>query len=278
MATHNDQLANYYHRSRLGYHYLLWDSQHFGYHPLPPANCNERVAQIAMQDQVALALDLKLGERVLDAGSGRGVTAIHLAEKYGAHVTGIEVVPMTYEIAKHKHRASLAPDRLEFVLGSYDQTGFANATFDAIFTLETLSHAQDLGAALRELYRVLRPGGRIALFEYSLAPDAAFTGREMRMVEAVMEGSAMASLKQFRHDGLPALLGLHGFEAIQIREINAHTEPSLRRFRQLAWVPYQFVRLCGSQAHHPNMTSAVEFYPLGKKDLIRYNIIRAVKP
>ncbi|PKL72590.1 hypothetical protein CVV26_01095 [Candidatus Kuenenbacteria bacterium HGW-Kuenenbacteria-1] len=46
----------------------------------------------------------------------------------------------------------------------------------------------------------MKPGGKIALFEYTLAPNEKFSKLEMKMLDLVIEGSAMMGLKDFRHD------------------------------------------------------------------------------
>jgi hypothetical protein len=126
--------------------------------------------------------------------------------------------------------------------------------------------------------RVLKPAGKIALFEYTMADDEEFSDHEMDMLNKIIDGSAMDGLKSFRHDKFHLILERVGFVNIKTENINEHVEPSLRRLKNIAIIPYQFVRLFRLQHKFINVTAAVECYKMGKKDLLRYNIFTAEKP
>ncbi|MET8144075.1 methyltransferase domain-containing protein [Sphaerisporangium sp. NPDC005288] len=122
--------------------------------------------------KVAETLGLRPGERVLDAGCGPGETAVFLARNYGARVTGITV--SSFEIDKANERAVTngVTDRVTFEYGDYTQLAYPDGSFDAVLALESLQNAPDLGRVLSELFRVLRPGGRISFSDFSLESDS----------------------------------------------------------------------------------------------------------
>ncbi|WP_149563620.1 class I SAM-dependent methyltransferase [Streptomyces cacaoi] len=107
-------------------------------------------------------LGLRPGERVLDAGCGTGRAFAPLREAVGPNgtVLGLDVTPAMLEEAtragRHRHAALL--------LGDVAQLPLPDACLDAVFGAGLVSHMPGPGQSLRELARVVRPSGRLALF------------------------------------------------------------------------------------------------------------------
>jgi SAM-dependent methyltransferase len=80
--------------------------------------------------------------------------------------------------------------------------------------METLVHAFDHRQALGELRRVLRPGGTLALFEYSVPPRSQMTAEQREAFDFVVERSTMRSLPAFVHGAFPAILDEAGLAAV----------------------------------------------------------------
>jgi SAM-dependent methyltransferase len=99
-------------------------------------------------------LDLAPGARILDAGCGSGRNMVELA-RYGA-VTGVELSPPSVALAR-------ARDAGEVLEGSVLEMPFADASFDFAVSLDVIEHLEDDRAALRELRRVVAPGGALLL-------------------------------------------------------------------------------------------------------------------
>ena len=104
------------------------------------------------------ALRLTPGARLLDAGCGSGQLAIALAER-GARVTGIDLSPEM--IRRARDRASERGVEIEWRTGDVAQLAEPLAVFDAIQARVLFQFLPDVPGALRELRRVLRPGGRL---------------------------------------------------------------------------------------------------------------------
>jgi ubiquinone/menaquinone biosynthesis C-methylase UbiE len=96
------------------------------------------------------------GRRLLDVASGPGHLAA-AAAKRGAHVSGVDLAPAMVELARR-----LYPD-VTFREGSADQLPFPDASFDAVTCAFGVGHFPDSPRVLREMERVLAPGGRAAL-------------------------------------------------------------------------------------------------------------------
>jgi demethylmenaquinone methyltransferase/2-methoxy-6-polyprenyl-1,4-benzoquinol methylase len=98
------------------------------------------------------------GDRVLDACCGTGDLAI-AAEREGGIVTGLDFSERMLERARHKS------DTIAWVRGDLLTLPFSDGSFDAATVGFGVRNVADLELALRELRRVLRPGGRLAILE-----------------------------------------------------------------------------------------------------------------
>jgi ubiquinone/menaquinone biosynthesis C-methylase UbiE len=105
------------------------------------------------------AAGIRPGQRVLDVACGTGALTQAVAERVasGGAVTGLDVNPEMLAVARRKHAA------IEWRDGRAESLPFANASFDAVVSQFGLMFFDDRVAALREMRRVLRPGGRLAV-------------------------------------------------------------------------------------------------------------------
>lgn len=111
-------------------------------------------------------------DRVLDVATGTGMVATALVRRYGCSVVGLDQSPEMLSAA----RARLDADpelaaRIELVRGEAESLPFADAEFEHLTYTYLLRYVEDPGATLRELARVVRPGGRIASLEFMLPPN-----------------------------------------------------------------------------------------------------------
>ena len=100
------------------------------------------------------------GERVLDLGAGTGTSSLPFAEA-GAHV-----VPCDFSLGMLREGKRRHPF-LPLTAGDATRLPFADASFDAVTISFALRNVQDTGAALREMQRVTKPGGRLVVCEFS---------------------------------------------------------------------------------------------------------------
>jgi demethylmenaquinone methyltransferase/2-methoxy-6-polyprenyl-1,4-benzoquinol methylase len=109
---------------------------------------------------VARALDVRAGERVLDLGAGTGTSSLPFAD------AGARVVPCDFSIGMLKEGKKRRPD-LPLTAGDATRLPFADGVFDAVTISFALRNVHDPDAALREMRRVTRPGGRLVVCEFS---------------------------------------------------------------------------------------------------------------
>src|SRR6266545_2057468 len=135
--------------------------------------------------------------------------------------------------------------------------------------------AEGIDLQPQSVHRVLKPGGRLALFEYSLAPRQQLTARQREVFDTINRDAAMHSLPTFVHGSFPALLHAAGFEDVTVEDVTERMLPMLRRLARLGWAPYQLSRLLRMQRLAFNATAAVEAY---RHRVWRYNVVTAAKP
>jgi demethylmenaquinone methyltransferase / 2-methoxy-6-polyprenyl-1,4-benzoquinol methylase len=113
------------------------------------------------------------GERVLDVATGTGLVAELLVRRYGCSVVGLDQSRAMLVAA----RARMARDpelgkRVSLVIGEAERLPFVDAEFDHLTFTYLLRYVDDPAATLRELARVVRPGGRVASVEFAVPPSA----------------------------------------------------------------------------------------------------------
>lgn len=111
-------------------------------------------------------------DRVLDVATGTGLVAAALVRRSGCAVVGLDQSPEMLARAEGRLRANpqLAA-RIELVRSEAESLPFADRDFDHLTFTYLLRYLDDPGATLRELARVVKPGGRIASLEFMLPPN-----------------------------------------------------------------------------------------------------------
>jgi demethylmenaquinone methyltransferase/2-methoxy-6-polyprenyl-1,4-benzoquinol methylase len=122
----------------------------------------------AMVSRVDAAPD----ERVLDVATGTGMVATALVRRYRCSVVGLDQSPEMLSGAQAKLDADpRLAERIELVRGEAESLPFGDREFDHLAFTYLLRYVDDPGAALSELARVVKPGGRIASLEFMLPPN-----------------------------------------------------------------------------------------------------------
>jgi len=169
MAVVEDVVVDYYERiwsrfvlwweaeKTLGLHYALYEK---GIKTFEQGVFN-------MSDYVGrlLCLNKKNEMNILDAGCGVGGTSIYLAKKYpNLRFTGITITPGQLVLA-NKFVTERKLNNADFMLQNYMETDFSDEYFHNIFALESASYARNKKNFIKEMYRILTPGGRLAIID-----------------------------------------------------------------------------------------------------------------
>ena len=278
MAQNQQAVIDYYNRSesKKGYNLFLHGTKHFGYYNRGDSRWQFQKAMRQMEEQLANAIALPEGSKILDAGCGVGDVASYLASHKGYQVDGIDILDFNIEEAKKRIETRGLGDLVHVQLMSYQELKFPAKSFDATYTMETFVHSDSPDKALEGFYKVLKPGAKLVMFEYARDEDSKMSKRAQDSFRYINKYAAMPGFQQFTHGSLEKLIKQAGFENIQVKDISDKVAPMMRAFNTVAYVPYLFIRLMGKRARYINTTSAVEFHRYGKH--IKYNIYTATKP
>jgi len=147
------------------------------------------------QHYMGLRLGLGVGQHALDVGCGVGGPMRELARFTGARVTGVNI--NGYQVRKareYNERARLA-DRCDVVEADFMSLPLEDGSLDAVYAFEATCHAPDKTALLRELFRVLKPGGKIGIYEWCLTDryDASLA-EHVKAKQNIEEGNGLPDI------------------------------------------------------------------------------------
>lgn len=170
---------------------------------------------VAAKPIIIDGLRLKGGERVLDVGCGVGDDVFDLASRVGpsGHVTGVDLSASFIEEARR--RAERRNLRVAFDVGDSQEMQFADGTFDAVRTERMLMHVPDPERAFAELVRVVRPGGRLAVFDMDW--DSQFCDSPHRDVSRTVARALSNGIRNGQiGSALPRMFRQHGMADISV--------------------------------------------------------------
>jgi arsenite methyltransferase len=175
---------------------------------------------------IALA-SLKPGEVVLDLGSGGGLDVLLAAQRVGpaGYVYGLDMTDEMLAVA-WRNAAKAGVEHVEFLKGHIEHIPLPDASVDVIISNCVINLSPDKGDVLREAFRVLRPGGRLAISD--IAIDGGLDGLpvdEAQIRAALSWAGCVAgalTMDQYRQ-----LLAEAGFEEIMIEVQQRYTPDDL---------------------------------------------------
>ncbi|WP_222983498.1 bifunctional demethylmenaquinone methyltransferase/2-methoxy-6-polyprenyl-1,4-benzoquinol methylase UbiE [Flagellimonas meishanensis] len=129
---------------------------------------------VKWRKRVVSFLAEKNPKNILDIATGTGDLAIAMVRTGAKKIVGLDLSPQMLDVGKSKIVDKNLQDIIEMVVGDSENLPFANDSFDAITVAFGVRNFEDLEKGLAEIYRVLRPGGHLAILETSVPTKAPF--------------------------------------------------------------------------------------------------------
>lgn len=239
MKENNSAIIEYYEKSQSSYD-LIWMNKrnlamHYGFWDKDTKNLHE--ALINENKAVAESLDIKKGDIVLDAGCGVGGTAIWIAENYGVKVVGINIVEKQIKLAKKYAKDRGVENLVDFHVRDFCKTGFADGYFTKIYGVESICHANSKEKLLKELFRVLKPAGRVVVAD-SFLKKGNLSRKDKSKLDIWCEGWAVPnviSVPDFKK-----FIVTTGYKSVIWKNVNNKIIRSARRIYIVGCLLYPF--------------------------------------
>jgi SAM-dependent methyltransferase len=229
-------------------------------------------------ERLGEALELGPGARVIDAACGRGSQDLYLLRRFGAlSIDALDVARSNIELARAQAAAWTGAGELRFHHASATRLPFPDAAFSHAICVEAAHHFDTREAYLREAYRVLAPGGRIALADIALR-RLPRTPAERALVDAAAALWRIPRANAVTIDGYRATLARAGFRLRSIEEVGAQTIPG---YYEAQRTPARRRELVASRGRIGAMVGAVMNFAahrVYRAGLLDYLLVSAVKP
>lgn len=206
LSDHERSVAQYYSDATPGFYVRGWHPDHIHFGLFEPGECPEQGEILSESPGLARAVErmidvivapagIRAHHRVVDAGCGIGGTAIRLVRAHGCTVTGINIARLQLEIAEQKVRDAGLTERIGFAYADCSQhLPFADGSIDIVVNIESACHYSDRARFLREVHRILKPGGRIVAMDW-LARDGLQPGEHEKYIEPLCKIWTIRSLE-----------------------------------------------------------------------------------
>ena len=220
------------------YYNLVTDFYEYGwgrsFHFAPRIHGESFKASLAGHERnIAHALELKPGMVVADVGCGVAGPLMEIARYSGAKIIGLNDNAYQIERAwRYVEKAGVA-HLADFLQGDFLHVDAPDASFDAAYSIEATCIAPDKVSIYGEIFRLLKPGGRFAAYEYIMTdrfdPQ---NPRHLKLKEDIQLGGGLLRIddRQTVDDALRTV----GFEVLEARDLAVQTGPSVPWYQPLA--------------------------------------------
>jgi tocopherol O-methyltransferase len=168
----NKQIAEYYEQTDSSYQH--WGEEeiyniHYGF---CDGDTYSHVESLNNMNRVlAKRLNIKAGDKILDAGCGVGASAIWLAQNYDVEVTGINISAFQCEKANNFAKKLGVSNKVKFYVRDFNKTDFPAETFDIIWSIEGVCHTERKEDFIKEAYRILKNNGKLIVADGFIIKD-----------------------------------------------------------------------------------------------------------
>jgi len=274
-------IVHYYDNCESDYR-LLWDldyshAMHAGYWDETTKTLRDALQR--ENEILAKIAGIKSGERVLDAGCGVGGSSIFLSQCYSCEVVGITLCEKQVMAARSNAQKAGIASSVSFEIMDYSQTSFEDQSFDVIWGIESICHASNKEAFIKEAARLLKKGGRLVIAD-GFSAHKSYDIHDNHLMNRWLKGWGVDELETVK--GFESHLTKYAFKNILFRNITSHVWPSARKLYLYSW-PGIILSTLGqwfglrNRTQTENLYGAKCHYQALKKGLWHYGIFYAEK-
>jgi cyclopropane fatty-acyl-phospholipid synthase-like methyltransferase len=224
-------------------------------------------------------VSIQPGEKVLDAGCGVGGSLFWLAANLGIQGVGLNYMHMQCALAAGFGVKRGLQEKVHFCNGDFMHPPFAPESFDVVWAIESSDHAPDKKQWAENMFKLLKPGGRLIVAD-GFKAEREFSPKEEKMYQKFLRGWAVPHLAE--RNEFMGYMEQAGFEKVACEDITPDVLPhafAIWRFG-LIFVPIRTVLnkigLC-SREKLGNALATLHQYPAIKKKLWTYEIMTGYK-
>lgn len=231
-----DNIVNYYHNSMPVYKYVhsYQGSVHMA---LNYDGIYDKKGFLTQLNEISELIKSSSVKKVLELGCGKGFNALFLAGK----LTDVEFlgIDITEVHLRHAIKKSWGVENLDFSYGDFHKLNYEDASFDLIFEMEAVCHAEDQYQVLSEAFRVLKKGGIFVL--YDGFRQIGFESLPDNLIKAAILTEKSLAVNRFeRIDAWLKLAVQAGFKVKVKQDLSQAIMPNLARLQLLARKYFEF--------------------------------------
>ncbi len=276
------EIINYYTFSEVDYRWL-WhlnkvNALHYGF--WDENTVSLRSALKNMNQYVRTKLELCDGLDILDAGCGIGGSVFDIAKLHKVNITGITLSkPQVLKAKKMSAELSLL-GKTEFLAQDFTNTTFQSASFDRIYAIESVCHANEKADFLNESYRLLKPSSYLVVAGFFMN-DHAFTDKEQQIMDDWARSWAVPFFE--KHNVFQQKAETIGFEVIENNDITHHIQKSAKRLYYMFYpgiISHHVLKALRlrNDVQGRNVWSTYHQYQALKRNLWSYKVFKFKKP
>lgn len=281
MQSKTDEIVEYYNTCETDYR-TFWDldrsmAMHAGFWDHRTTTLHEALAR--ENEVLAEMAEIKSHERVLDAGCGIGGSSIFLAKHFGCQVTGITLSDHQVQVATANAKKHGVEALVNFETMDFCRTRFPDATFDVVWGLESICHADDKFLFVKEAYRILKKGGRLIMAD-GFGMKESYTLKEKYGMRQWLHGWGVESLDT--QQAFRRYLKDSGFSDVSYSNVTDNVMPSSKRLYWISFPALVFSKVgewvgVRTKVQTQNILAAYYQYTTLKSGLWEYGIFCAHK-
>ncbi|HEY5934662.1 MAG TPA: methyltransferase domain-containing protein, partial [Kofleriaceae bacterium] len=222
-------------------------------------------------------LELSPGSRLLDAAPGRGTQDLALHRQFGPlEIDGVDVTWKHVETARARAKRAGA-DSVRFHHASAVQLPFADARFTHAMCLEAAHHFDTRAKFLAEAYRVLEPGGRLAMADFALVRSPR-RGWERVVFDAVCGIWSVPRANEVSIDSYGDMLRAIGYRDVHMEVVGVQTFPGYWREQRRLERRREVLRIRGRMGAALGTAMNYGLNQLFEQGWVEYVLVSATKP